>query len=266
MATQAQSGNDVPEVGKTSYPGDWHSYYGDKTGESARRVLPPLIEQFGAKSTLEVGCGQGHWSRAAAEAGVEDHHAFDGPWNDAGKLLIDPAHYTAADFSLPLPLERRYDLAICLEVAEHVREESAGVLVKSLVDAADVVLFGAAIPLQGGYGHINEQWPSYWRDIFARHGYLPYDLVRPRHWEDSAIHYWYRQNAFVYVNKANAEMSRIAQQAAGTGPIALFDAVHPEKFEVTADYRAMNLKRLARRLPALLVRRVRARLSLKGAK
>jgi len=40
----------------------------------------------------------------------------------------------------------------------------------ALVKAAPVVLFSAAIPLQGGTEHVNEQWQSYWAKLFAEHG------------------------------------------------------------------------------------------------
>jgi SAM-dependent methyltransferase len=245
---------------KLMYPSDWHTLYGNKTGESARRILPALIELFKVASAIEVGCGHGHWTQAAIEAGVEDYRAVDGPWNDPEKLLIDRSRFQQADLSVPLQLDRRFDMAICLEVAEHVRGDSAAVLVKSLADTADVILFGAAIPFQGGFQHINEQWPSYWRDLFAPHGYIPYDLVRPRHWTDQAIHYWYRQNAFVYVLQADRAKTAIAENAAPVGSLAMFDAVHPEKFAVMAGYEAIDLKRLARRLPGWFMTRLSSKL------
>ncbi len=245
------------------YPAEWHRIYGDKTGESARRVLPPLVRQFGATSLVEVGCGNGHWTQAGIEAGIASYAVIDGPWNNRDHLLVDKAHFIEADLARPLALPQRYDMAVCLEVAEHVQTQSAAVLVQSLVQAADVIVFGAAIPLQGGYGHINEQWPSWWRDHFAALGYQPFDLVRPAHWSDSAIHYWYRQNIFVYVNSANVRAIKLAGEAGG-GASALFDAVHPEKFAEVASYQSLSLKRLLRRLPSWIAMRIRAKLSGKG--
>jgi SAM-dependent methyltransferase len=242
------------------YPADWHKLYGDMTGESARRILPPLVELFSAKSLVEVGCGNGHWTQAGIDAGIGEYTVVDGPWNDRDHLLVDKAHFVEAVLEQPLDLGRRFDLAICLEVAEHVREESARTLIESLCKAADVVVFGAAIPLQAGYGHINEQWPSYWRAHFEALGYRPYDLVRPRHWTDRAIHYWYRQNMFVYVRAANKAATVTAGKAAHDFSLALFDAVHPEKFEEVASYRSIAMKRLLRALPAWTQLRLRSKL------
>jgi len=243
------------------YPAEWHRIYSDMTGESARRVLPPLLDRFGARSLIEIGCGQGHWSLAASCHGISDLLAIDGPWNDRQALLIAPQAYRAAQLEQPLELGRRFDIAVCLEVAEHVAPFGANMLVRSLIDASDVVLFGAAIPLQGGHGHINEQWPSYWRRLFAVHGYQPFDLVRPAHWNDREIHYWYRQNCFVYVNHRNAKAMEAAGEPLRGEALALMDAVHPEKFEDIAAYRAIAGKRLLRALPAWLARRLRDKLA-----
>ncbi|MGH6785379.1 MAG: hypothetical protein ACREBO_00995 [Novosphingobium sp.] len=241
------------------YPADWHRIYGDKTGESARRILPPLIALFGARSLVEIGCGNAHWTQAGIDAGIGEYTIVDGPWNDRAQLLVDPARFVEADLAAPLRLPRRFDLALCTEVAEHLAEDSAEVLVDSLVAAADVVVFGAAIPYQGGYGHINERWPSWWRALFEQRGYRAFDLVRPRHWTDPAIHYWYRQNTFVYVAEAAGEAIRAAAEAERPGSTALFDAVHPEKFEEVAAYRSIAFRRLARRFPAWLALKLRER-------
>lgn len=242
------------------YPADWHRIYGDKTGESARRILPPLIALFSARSMVEIGCGNAHWTQAGIDAGITDYTVVDGPWNVREQLLVDRARFIEADLSAPLVLPRRYDFAVCTEVAEHVRAKSAEVLVRSLTEAADVIAFGAAIPFQGGFGHITERWPSWWRDQFAKLGYRPFDLVRSRHWTDTEIHYWYRQNMFVYVREGAVDASRIAAEAARDGSAALFDAVHPEKFEEVASYRSIAFKRLARRLPGWFALKLRERL------
>lgn len=240
------------------YPAEWHRLYGDKTGASARAILPGLIARFDVSSLVEVGCGNGHWTRSAIEAGVEDWRVVDGPWNNRAHLLVDKDRFVEADLSRPLDLGRRFDMALCLEVAEHVAEASAEVLVRSLTAAADIVVFGAAIPLQGGHGHINEQWPSWWRGKFAAQGYRAFDLVRPLHWDDPTIHYWYRQNMFVYLRESRADL---IGKAGPAQDIALFDAVHPEKFSEAASYESLVLKRLLKRLPGWFASRLRSKLA-----
>ncbi|WP_449394980.1 hypothetical protein [Devosia riboflavina] len=87
---------------------------------------------------------------------------------------------------------------------------------------APAVLFSAAIPGQGGVGHLNEQWQSYWADHFAAHGYKPYDVLRDKIWTDEAVPAWYRQNAILFLNDETA----VALGLTASDP-ALLDRVHP---------------------------------------
>jgi 2-polyprenyl-3-methyl-5-hydroxy-6-metoxy-1,4-benzoquinol methylase len=44
--------------------------------------------------------------------------------------------------------QKEFDLAISLEVAEHLSQESAENFVKTLISCADYIIFSAAIPQQ----------------------------------------------------------------------------------------------------------------------
>jgi len=92
-------------------------------------------------------------------------------------------------------------MALCLEVAEHLQGSSAENFIKVLTTYSDVIVFSAAIPDQGGFNHINEQWPSYWENIFSKYQFRKYDIIRPLIWNDPSIQFWYRQNMFVYINQ-----------------------------------------------------------------
>ena len=92
-------------------------------------------------------------------------------------------------------------MAISLEVAEHLPESAADDFTSSLTNLSDFVLFSAAIPFQGGIGHVNEQWLTYWVEKFSSRGYLAVDLVRKRIWENQEIPIWFRQNTLVFVKE-----------------------------------------------------------------
>jgi hypothetical protein len=47
----------------------------------------------------------------------------------------------------------------------------------------EVVLFSAAIPFQGGVGHINEQWPDYWVKYFSKTGVCSCRLLEKKNME-----------------------------------------------------------------------------------
>ena len=93
---------------------------------------------------------------------------------------------------------RRYDLAISIEVAEHIEPGNAEEFVRLLTGLSDTVLFSAAIPGQGGTGHVNEQWPEYWAALFRASGYGAMDCLRTKIWDDAQIPFWYRQNCLIF--------------------------------------------------------------------
>ena len=120
-------------------------------------------------------------------------------------MLAPEISFTPVDLNnLPNP-GCQYDLAICLEVAEHLRPESADHFVQSLCKYSEVILFSAAYTNQGGTDHFNEQPHTYWAGKFAANNFVAFDLFRPIFWGNSEIEWWYRQNAFLYVKK-NSEV------------------------------------------------------------
>jgi len=75
------------------------------------------------------------------------------------------------------------------------------------VPCSDTVIFRAAITLQGGINHINEQFPSYWAKLFMSVDYYPFDIFREKLWHKSNIPFWYKQNTFLYLKKDSSLFS-----------------------------------------------------------
>lgn len=188
--------------------------------EAPREVVPVVLRFVQPSSVLDVGCGTGTWLRAFEEAGVHDYLGVDGDYVDRSMLNIPAERFVTADISRPLGLRRKFDLVVCLEVAEHVAPEHADTLIQSLVDHGDVILFSAAVPGQGGQNHLNEQWPEYWQDKFKKHGYYFHDLVRPHIWHDIHVNWWYRQNIFLVTREYSDK--------------AIMSVVHPALYELKA--------------------------------
>ncbi len=196
---------------------------------SAEVVTSFLSAVLGCRSVVDFGCGTGLWLRAFADLGVQDFMGVDGDHIDVDSLAIDGERFVARDLKKPVDLDRRFDLAICLEVAEHLPDESGGVLVDSLTRHSDRVLFSAGIPHQLGTGHISGRWPSAWVDAFGEKGYIPLDVVRPRVWNDSRVEYWYAQNALLFVTPTVLEENQaLVLEARSTDPI--LDIVHPAHY------------------------------------
>ena len=100
---------------------------------------------------------------------------------------------------MPLGIDRRFSLAICLEVGEHLPPERAPGFVTDLTRLAPVVLFSAAVPGQGGTNHVNEQWSEYWVALFEAQGWTCRDAVRPWVRTNEDVAWWYRQNLYLAV-------------------------------------------------------------------
>ncbi len=245
------------------YRNDWHQAHQEKTRLSAELVAALMRRYFAVESVLDVGCGQGDWLNAFVDLGVEDVFGCDGPWTDQQALVIRKDRFATQDFRQPFSLGRSFDLIISTEVAEHFEERYAEQFVRSIVAHGDLVLFGAAIPYQGGFRHVNEQWPSWWAQLFRRSGYEAFDIVRPALWEDPHVHFWYKQNALVYVKAARADLVAQAEEAfrGVAKPSQRLDIVHPEKFVELASYRSIAFKPLARELPRAVTSKLRSMLT-----
>lgn len=158
---------------------------------SAEALVPRLVERFKPETVLDVGCGEGWWAEQFADLACTVT-ALDGPHVEP---VVDG--FIACDLEEPFE-HPGHDLAISLEVAEHLSPERADGFVADLCAAAPTVVFSAAIPGQGGAGHVNEQWPAYWVEKFAEHGYYGSGALRERIWTDPRIAPWYRQNLLVF--------------------------------------------------------------------
>ena len=225
---------------------------------SAEIILPLVASMLPFRTHLDVGCGVGTWVAAADALGVESR-GVDGDYVSAEQLQCRPDQFMAANLAQPFDLGRRFDLVSSLEVAEHLDPLEADGFVGSLVRHGDAVLFSAAIPGQGGTHHVNEQWPSYWAAKFAGHGYVVFDVIRSRVWNDERVKLFYRQNVMLFARDSAADALRSTPV---TGPL---DIVHPERLRRLQEQRSrgqvVGLRELARLVPAAARHAARKRVS-----
>jgi SAM-dependent methyltransferase len=200
------------------YPADFYADRRTHTAHAARQLFAALPAGLKRDRVADIGCGTGTF---LAASGGSFLFGIEGNWVKPD-MLDDPAiTFESRDLEQPFS-GPKVDLVLSLEVAEHLTPSRAQSFIADLCAMAPAVLFAAAIPGQGGVGHINEQWPSYWATLFAAHGLRPHDVIRPCIWTDEAIPAWYRQNAVLFLDD---------ETAAGLGltPTApdLLDRVHP---------------------------------------
>ena len=194
---------------------------------SARTVVPWLLKHFPVKSIVDLGCGLGTWLAEFKVCGVEDICGFDGDYVPREYLQIPEADFHPADLCTgPFPA-RRFDLAMSLEAAEHLPPEKAEGFVQTLTGLADIVLFSAAFPYQGGTGHLNENFPEYWALLFRKFEYIPLDLLREEFWNDGSICPWYRQNMLLFIKKSLYDKAFSHLPHADGKPLT---RIHPELY------------------------------------
>ena len=197
----------------------------DGSSAGARIMLGALHDVFAFRTLVDIGCGTGAWPAMALELGAESVLGVDGAHVPLDRLKLPRDRFHAHDLEAKLPDLGRFDLALCLEVAEHLFPSRGPSLVEDLTGLSAVVAFSAAIPFQGGDGHVNEMWTSYWARLFAGRGYRAWTGLRSRLWADERIPWWYRQNIVLFVAE-EVWQARLGSEAP-SAPEAL-DVVHPE--------------------------------------
>lgn len=237
-----------------AYDRRFYDLLADTAQPSARAVLPLVLDLAPIASAVDLGCGNGGWLSVLHELGVEDVLGLDGDWVALDQLRIAADRFRRVRLDGPIAVGRRFDLAISLEVAEHLPAERASDFVATLCGVAPLVLFSAAIPDQGGLNHVNERWPAYWAALFARHGYRAIDAVRPAVWDNPAVTWWYKQNILLYADPAAIAASPPLAAAAARSPAAPHALVHPELYAQAVRASRPSLGRWLRMAPAALAR------------
>lgn len=193
--------------------------------DSAKRILPWLLDQLQPRSILDVGCGIGCWLKICNKNGIKIK-GIEHPSLEKVVLREIEPFVDFYDLEVNFPNIEKYDVCLCLEVAEHLPEFHADKLVSFLVSSSDAILFSAAIPNRvseqtplpfSGF-HKNEQWQSYWIYKFRQYEYQPYE-IRHLFWDDDSVAHWYKQSIFLFM-KNNPQLN-VAK---------IYNLVHPHQY------------------------------------
>jgi glycosyltransferase involved in cell wall biosynthesis len=158
------------------YPGMEEKIDFDKVAEEERpfadRLAIWIKDTINPKDAIDLGCGPGIYTQGLGDVGV-----------DCIGIDIDPRAYDNAAIKTEdlLTLNGKYqkELAICLEVAEHIDPQYSDKIIENVVSVikpGGILLWTAAKPGQGGVGHINCRPKQYWLEKLKAAG-LVYDDV-----------------------------------------------------------------------------------------
>ena len=138
-----------------TYQDNFFGFHSDDSFNSAKEVIPVVLQFIKPASVIDIGCGAGNWLYVWKQLGVTDFLGVDGSYVKAEDLIIDKNNFVSANLDNGFSIDRKFDLVISLEVAEHIKPENAEKFIASLCSLGDVIVFSAAIPGQDGTLHYN---------------------------------------------------------------------------------------------------------------
>lgn len=194
---------------------------------SAITILEYILSFYKFNSLIDLGCGMGTWCKAASDLGVENILGLDQHVYEQQYMLISDKNYIRFNLKNKLNGYGPFDIAISVEVAEHIDNTYVDSFIRNVCSQSNVVLFSAALPFQGGTGHINEKRCSFWKQKFNKYGYEIIDCIRPHFWDDQNIEIWYRNNCVLFV-KNHMYSEFVTKIPKDMPPL---DIIHPEMLE-----------------------------------
>jgi len=202
----------------------------DVNQKSAEEVVKVVMDLLKPETVIDMGCGTGTWLAEFKKKGCIIK-GFDFNTAEEKMFTIDfNKEFQRVDLSAPFEHAEKYDLAISLETGEHIEESKADTFVKNIAGLSDIILFSAAIPGQGGYDHINEQWPSYWIKKFEAQGYKPID-IRQLFLYLKKVMYYSKQTIILLVNQdAPITELGLTKLFCDTDDRGFLDLVHPTTY------------------------------------
>jgi SAM-dependent methyltransferase len=151
---------------------------------AANTIADSIATDLKPLSAIDVGCGTGALLSALRDRGCE---VLGLEYAEAALRACLARQLTVTKFDLEndsLPSGRTFDVAVSMEVAEHLPARTADRFVSLLTQLSQVVVFTAAPPGQGGTDHVNEQPPSYWIAKFRGRDFYVDDVLSARWRQD----------------------------------------------------------------------------------
>jgi hypothetical protein len=129
-------------------------------------ALSYIMEKFGVKSMIDVGCGPGGMTELARSKGLEVL-AIDGDF--VVDRNIDDVVIHDYQVSAYKP-DKNYDLAWCVEFVEHIEAQYIQYFVTTF-QSCKYVIMTHAFPDQPGWHHVNCQPTEYWVAVMQAFGF-----------------------------------------------------------------------------------------------
>lgn len=134
-------------------------------------IADQIVRSLNPRRVLDAGCAKGFLVEALWERGVEAW-GIDISEYAIGEVRMDMRPY-CRQASLTEPIEGRFDLAVCIEVLEHIPAAESRLVIENLTNAADTILFSSTSTDFNEPTHVNVRPTIVWLREFAEAGFAP---------------------------------------------------------------------------------------------
>ncbi|EKD25752.1 MAG: hypothetical protein ACD_79C01527G0010 [uncultured bacterium] len=160
-----------------------------------------VLKTFKPESVIDFGCGTGD-ILAPFEKRNLNVLGIDGSFSNKKYSHIRKENFQIFDIREKYPNKNKYDLCICMEVAEHIDEKYSETLIHNITNSAPILIFTAAGPGQEGNDHCNLQPKSWWMEKLRKYDF-EYDdnltndfILHMSNMND--VQSWYIENLMIY--------------------------------------------------------------------
>jgi hypothetical protein len=212
------------------YTSEFYETYKSISLEYADKLISVLLQYYQPKSVIDFGCGIATWLNVFNDKGIpkESLYGIEGDWVKSAAKSLEGFNLILHDISKYKKFNIKTDLAMSLEVAEHVPEKSSDTFVDMITECSDTIMFGAAFKDQPGTGHINCKYPREWGELFKDKGYKVFDLFRPELWGPNKGGFYYVQNTFLYTKNEELITTFKDNHIFELNNLWFMDCMHPE--------------------------------------
>lgn len=225
---------------------NYNKKFYNRINQNTADVIIDIFKEVSALTRIEniidIGCGNGFWLNT-----IKTHFKYvnilgvDGKWAEKS-LIIDNENFIATDLNKGFEYNGKFDLAITIETAEHLKKENSQDFIDNLCKLSNFVLFSAAIPEQGGVDHINEQWQSYWSEKFKKNKFVGIDFIRPKIWKLEKVPFYLCQNIILYIHEDELQKNIDLNNKTKDYKNFIYDIIHPTFFLNYKDPKQISAK------------------------
>lgn len=174
---------------------DYESIESEETPQA--KNIAKWLKSKNVNKVIDIGCGPGIYTKAILDENIEAKGYDIDSRNDKSYII----KHNIVEQSI----NDNASCVLCIEVAEHIDEKYADIVVDRIVESSNnMIIFSAAIPGQGGDGHINCQPKEYWLEKFinknvVRNFELESELINN---VKTDIHMgWFVNNVMIFIKK-----------------------------------------------------------------